>query len=112
MQRRTSQNRKQGQSRCGRDQSPRKRGRSLHESESEAPPMTEPTLKCIAFSEEGGRMAWACYDESQNEILVDDLHSNLDDQEATINGFMSILSPNLILIGAKTAAKTLHYLIF
>jgi len=104
MQRRTTQNRKQGLRRGARHQSSTDRSHSLHESESEAAPMMEPTLKCIAFSEEGGRMAWACYDESKNEILVDDLHSHADDPEAAIHGFMTVLNPNLILIGAKTAA--------
>lgn len=103
--RRTSQNRKPREKR-GRDQSHPHRGEMINDLESEAAPMTEPALKCIAFSEEGGRIAWACYDESKNEILVDDLlSSNADDQEAAINGFMTVLSPNLILIGAKTAAN-------
>jgi DNA mismatch repair ATPase MutS len=70
----------------------------------EAAPMTEPELKCICIYEEGRQIAWACFDESNNEILMDDLLSN--DSEGLIYGFMNILKPNLILIGAKTASNS------
>lgn len=70
------------------------------------PPM-ESTIKCMTVVEEGSRIAFACYDEQQNEIILDESQTNDHDIEMIVQSFLSATRPTLILISAKLASNAL-----
>lgn len=70
------------------------------------PPM-ESTMKCMTVVEEGSRIAFACYDEQQNEIILDESRTNEHDIETIVQAFLSVNRPNLILLSSKLASNTL-----
>jgi hypothetical protein len=71
-----------------------------------AAPM-EQTMKCMTVVEEGSKIAFACYDEDKNEILVEESHvvGRGNDIEKIIQSFIGLARPNLILISTKIAAN-------
>lgn len=82
-----------------------------HRSNSAAPPM-EQSLKCMTAVEEGSRIAFACYDEEKNEILIEESpygssDSSCHDLEAIVQTFISFARPNLVLISSKVASNPL-----
>ncbi len=72
--------------------------------ENVSPPM-EPTMKCMTVVQEGARIAFACYDEEQNEIILEVSPTSEFDTESVVQSFMSATRPTLILISAKVAAN-------
>jgi Mismatch repair ATPase (MutS family) len=83
-----------------------------YHSNSAAPPM-EQSLKCMTAVEEGSRIAFACYDEEKNEILLEESpygsssDSSYHDLEAIVQTFTSFVRPNLVLISSKVASNPL-----
>jgi len=75
----------------------------------DAPPNMDPTMKVVSVFEERSRMAFACYDEEKNEILIEQspvLSSQGYDTEQIVQGFLSLSRPNLILLGSKIVSNT------
>ena len=70
------------------------------------PPM-ESTMKCMTVVEEGSRIAFACYDEQQNEIILEESQTNNHDIETVVQSFLSATRPTLVLISAKLASNAL-----
>lgn len=65
----------------------------------------EHIIKCMTVFTDGKRIAFACYHEDTNEILLEDcIICNDGDIEAFIHSFLSIARPNLILISTKIAS--------
>lgn len=64
-----------------------------------APPM-EAVMVCMAVVVDGPSIAFACYDEGRNEILLEALHAS-DDTEVIVERFMQTARPNLVLVGNK-----------
>ena len=55
--------------------------------------------------EDGSRIAFACYDEQKNEIVLEESPTSGHDTEAIIQSFMSATRPTLILISSKVASN-------
>jgi len=68
-------------------------------------PVMESTMKCITVVEEGSRIAFACYDERQNEIILEESQTNDHDIEVVVQSFLSTIQPNLVLTSAKLASN-------
>ena len=64
-----------------------------------APPM-EVSMVCMTVVEDGPSIAFACYDEERNEILLESVHAS-DDAESVVERFLQTARPNLVLIGNK-----------
>ena len=72
----------------------------------EAPPDTEPALRVLSFYEQGSRIAFACYNEGENEIIFEDAHAhNGMDTESIVQGVLLETKPNLILVGSRIVAN-------
>ena len=67
-----------------------------------APPDTEPALRVLSFFEQGSRIAFACYNEEENEIVFEDecAHSGVD-TERICRSVLLATRPNLILVSNK-----------
>ena len=72
----------------------------------EAPPDTEPALRVLSFYEQGSKLAFACYNEDENEIVFEDTsaHNGLDTERIVQNVLLET-RPNLILVGNKVVAN-------
>jgi DNA mismatch repair ATPase MutS len=80
---------------------PRNNGRNI-EHEDAAPPDTEPALRVLSFFEQGSRIAFACYNEEENEIVFEDeCAHNGADTERIVRGVLVATRPNLILVSNK-----------
>ena len=67
----------------------------------------EQIVKCMTVFTDGKRIAFACYHEDTNEILLEDcIICNKDEIETFIQSFLSIARPNLILISTKVASDS------
>lgn len=66
---------------------------------SAAPPM-EASMVCMTVVEDGPSIAFACYDEERNEILLEAVHAS-DDTECVVERFLQTARPNLVLINNK-----------
>jgi hypothetical protein len=64
-----------------------------------APPM-EASMVCMTVVEDGPSIAFACFDEERNEILLEALHAS-DDTEIIVERFLQTARPNLVLVGNK-----------
>lgn len=64
-----------------------------------APPM-DASMVCMTVVEDGPSIAFACYDEERNEILLEALHAS-DDAEVIVERFIQTARPNLVLVGNK-----------
>ena len=71
----------------------------------DAPPPMEATMKCLSVVEEGFKIAFACYDEENNEIILEESRVNGHDTERIIQSFIAATRPNLILISSKIASN-------
>ncbi|KAL9179395.1 hypothetical protein ACHAXT_008685 [Thalassiosira profunda] len=79
---------------------------AAHPPYAEAAPDTEPALRVLAFHEQGHRVAFACYSEENNEIVIEDCASHGgNDTERIIQGVLAACRPNLILVGNKVVAN-------
>ncbi len=65
----------------------------------------ESTIKCMTVVEEGSRIAFACYNEQNNQILLEESQTNEHDVEVVVQSFLTTAQPNLILISAKLASN-------
>jgi DNA mismatch repair ATPase MutS len=65
----------------------------------------ESTMTCMSVFEEGSKIAFACYDEERNEIILESSHVNGDDIESSVQSFVTASQPTLVLIGAKVAGN-------
>jgi hypothetical protein len=70
----------------------------------EVPPM-EPSLTCMTVVEDGPRIAFACYTEGRNEIVLDTSHANGYDTETVLERFLATTRPNLILVSNKIVSN-------
>ncbi|KAL7495545.1 hypothetical protein ACHAWT_005512 [Skeletonema menzelii] len=67
-----------------------------------APPDTEPALRVLSFFEQGSRIAFACYNEEENEIVFEDeCAHNGADTERICRSVLVATRPNLILVSNK-----------
>ena len=67
-------------------------------------PQMEASLVCMTVVEDGPSIAFACYDEERNEILLEALHAS-DDTEVLVERFLQAARPNLVLVGSKIVNK-------
>jgi hypothetical protein len=79
--------------------------RTNNNNNEEAPPM-EPSLTCMTVVEDGPRIAFACYAEDRNEIVLDTSHANGYDTETVLERFLATTRPNLILVSNKIVSNT------
>eukprot|EP00934_Nitzschia_sp_Nitz4_P002886 Nitzschia sp. Nitz4//scaffold38_size140716//70331//73000//NITZ4_003145-RA/size140716-processed-gene-0.33-mRNA-1//1//CDS//3329550072//2876//frame0 len=68
-----------------------------------APPM-EPSMKCMAVAEHGPDIAFACFDEDRNEIIIESSHAS-DDAADVIERFIHATRPNLVLVNTKVVSN-------
>jgi hypothetical protein len=68
-----------------------------------APPM-EASMVCMTVVEDGPYIAFACFDEERNEILLEALHAS-DDTEIIVERFLQTARPNLVLVGNKIVSN-------
>jgi len=68
---------------------------------------TEHTMRCMTVVEEGSKIAFACYDEDKNEILVEESHIGRggNDIETAVQSFLGLARPNLIVVSTRIAAN-------
>ena len=72
------------------------------EGDGAAPDDTEPALRVLSFFEQGSRIAFACYNEEDNEIVFEDECANSGaDTERIVRGVLVATRPNLILVANK-----------
>lgn len=69
----------------------------------EEPPM-EPSMTCMVVVENGPDIAFACYVEERNEILVEACRAS-DDTEGIVERFTSLARPTLVLVSAKSISN-------
>jgi len=63
-------------------------------------------MKCLSYFQEGHKVAFACYDEDSNDIIIEETCSHdMKDTEVTIESFLAASSPNLILVSGKVASN-------
>ena len=65
----------------------------------------ESTMTCMSVFEEGSKIAFACYNEERNEIILESTHVNGNDIETAVQSFVTATQPTLVLIGAKVAGN-------
>jgi hypothetical protein len=70
---------------------------------SEAAPLEAAEMRCMSVFVDGDKIAFACYVEEKNEILLEQSHANGHDTEFVVELFMSVARPNLVLCCSKVA---------
>jgi DNA mismatch repair protein MSH5 len=81
---------------------PRNNGQIVDDNDDAAPPDTEPALRVLSFFEQGSRIAFACYNEEENEIVFEDEYANNGaDTERICRSVLVATRPNLILVSNK-----------
>lgn len=68
-------------------------------------PMMEDSMTCMSVVEEGSQIAFACYNEETNDILIEQSYANGHDTEQVVERFLGVAQPNLILVGNKIVAN-------
>jgi len=68
-------------------------------------PMMEESMTCMSVVEEGSQIAFACYNEETNDILLEQSYANGHDTEQVVERFLAVARPNLILVGNKIVAN-------
>ena len=68
-------------------------------------PVMEDSMTCMAVVEEGSQIAFACYNEESNDILLEQSYANGHDTEQVVERFLAVARPNLILVGNKIVAN-------
>ena len=66
------------------------------------PPM-EPSLICMTVAEEGPHIAFACYNQDRNEIILEVSHASGYETESVVEAFVGTTRPNLVLVSNKVA---------
>ena len=63
-------------------------------------------MKCMSYFEDGSKLAFACFDEDKNEIILEESYAHTPkDSESIIESFLAVCNPNLILINGKIASN-------
>ncbi len=62
-------------------------------------------MKCMTVVEDGSNIAFACYDEQKNEIILEESPTSGYDTESIVQSFMSATRPTLVLMSSKIAAN-------
>ena len=62
-------------------------------------------MRVMAVFEESDKIAFACYDESKNEIILDQSRAHGHDTESVVSQFTSDARPNLVLVSSKIASS-------
>ena len=65
----------------------------------------EASMTCVAVVEEGSQIAFACYSEDRNDIILEQSYANGHDTEEVVEQFLAVARPNLILVGNKIVAN-------
>jgi len=65
----------------------------------------EASMTCMSVVEEGSQIAFACYNEETNDILLEQSYANGHDTEQVVERFLAVARPNLILVGNKVVAN-------
>jgi MutS domain III len=65
----------------------------------------EASMTCVSVVEEGSQIAFACYNEESNDILLEQSYANGHDTEEVVERFLAVARPNLILVGNKIVAN-------
>lgn len=68
-------------------------------------PMMEASMTCMSVVEEGSQIAFACYNEETNDILLEQSYANGHDTEQVVERVLAVARPNLILVGNKIVAN-------
>ena len=66
-----------------------------------APPPMEPSMICMSVVENGPSIAFACFNEERNEILLETCLASGCDTEGIVQRFLQNARPNLVLLGNK-----------
>jgi hypothetical protein len=66
-----------------------------------APPPMDTSMICTTVVKDGSTIAFACYDEERNEIILECGHTTESDIPGLIERFLEITKPNLLLLGTK-----------
>ena len=74
--------------------------------EANAPPPMEPSMKCMSVVTDGPNIAFACYNEEQNEIILESCRASGYDTEGIVERFLQTTTPNLVLVGNKILNNT------
>lgn len=72
---------------------------------SEGAPLEAPDMRCMSVFIEGDKIAFACYIEAENAILLDQSHANGHDTQAVVELFLSTARPSLVLGNSKIATN-------
>lgn len=59
------------------------------------------SLVCMTVVQDGAIIAFACYDEDRNEIILECGHTTESDVPGLVERFLEITNPNLLLLGTK-----------
>ena len=65
----------------------------------------EAAMVCVSVVNDGSEIAFACYDEEKNHIVIEGSHANGYDAEDIVERFYACTRPTLVLIGNKIAAN-------
>jgi hypothetical protein len=65
----------------------------------------EASMTCVSVVEEGSQIAFVCYNEESNAILLEQSYANGHDTEEVVERFLAVARPNLILVGNKIVAN-------
>jgi hypothetical protein len=65
----------------------------------------EASMTCVSVVEEGSQIAFVCYNEESNAIILEQSYANGHDTEEVVERFLAIARPNLILVGNKIVAN-------
>lgn len=62
-------------------------------------------MTAVSVVEEGSQIAFACYDEAKNVIILEQSYANGYDTEAVIERFYSATRPNMVLLSNNSASN-------
>eukprot|EP00980_Cylindrotheca_fusiformis_P011961 scaffold2830_cov131-Cylindrotheca_fusiformis.AAC.82 len=65
------------------------------------PPRMDTSVICTTVVQDASAIAFACYDEERNEIILECGHTTQSDIPGLIERFLEITKPNLLLLGTK-----------
>jgi hypothetical protein len=65
-----------------------------------APPM-DPSMTCVSVVMDGATLAFACYDEERNEILLETCRVSGHETDEVVERFLQFARPNMVLVGNK-----------
>lgn len=66
-----------------------------------APPPMDEAMVCVTVVQDGSTLAFACFDEERNEIILECARCQSNDQESVIERFWDLTKPTLLLLGTN-----------